>query len=90
MPGFNNDATGATTWAGTNFILYLNTAGEPYGGPMPGTQGIPSNVTFLSGTAARDKFIEKRDAWLTSHQCDARGDEINPKDDPMCRVKSPK
>jgi hypothetical protein len=90
MPGFNNDATGATTWAGTNFILYLNTAGEPYGGPMPGTQGIPSNVTFLSGDQARSKFIEKRDAWLTSHECAARGDEINPKDDPMCRVKSPK
>jgi hypothetical protein len=47
-------------------------------------------VTFLSGTAARTKFIEKRDAWLDAHGCAVRGDEINPKDDPMCRVSSPK
>jgi hypothetical protein len=84
---------GATTWSGSNnFILYLNTAGEPYGGPTPGTQGVPNNgtVTFLSGTDARNKFIEKRDAWLEAHGCAARNDEINPKDDPMCRVSSPK
>jgi hypothetical protein len=86
MPGGAGEP-GATTWAGTNFILYLNTAGEPYGGPMPGEQGIPSSVTFLSGAAAKTKFEELRNDWLTDHGCTARpAGDINPKDDPMCRV----
>jgi hypothetical protein len=90
MPGANG-TPGATTWAGTNFILYLNTAGEPYGGPMPGEQGIPSSVTFLSGQAARDKYTDLRDDWLEEHGCARRGtSDLNPKDDPMCRLSSPK
>lgn len=89
MPGANG-TPGATTWSGTNFILYLNTAGETYGGPTPGTQGIPSSVTFKSGQEARDIFTDKRDDWLEAHGCARRGaDDLNPKDDPMCRV-SPK
>jgi hypothetical protein len=58
---------------------------------MPGEQGIPSSVTFLSGTAARDKFRDLRDDWLEDHGCARRpAGDLNPKDDPVCRISSPK
>jgi len=44
---------------GTNYLLWLGTG--TYGGE------IPSQVTFLSGDAARTKWCEVRDAWLASH-----------------------
>jgi hypothetical protein len=49
------------SWIGhNNFILWLGTPGT-YDGPKP------EGVTFLEGTAARDKWISVRNQWLTSH-----------------------
>jgi hypothetical protein len=94
FPGHNNDNTGATTWVGgNNAICYLNTAGETYGGPTPGTQGIPNSgsnaVAFLSGNACKEEFTTRRDAWLASHNCAEEGpNDIDPKNSPMCRIKT--
>jgi hypothetical protein len=93
LPGANG-TPGDVNWVGpNNFILYLNTAGEPYGGPVPGTQGIPNSgpnaVTFQTGSQAKQTFTTKRDNWLDAHGCQTEGpNDIDPKDSPMCRIKT--
>jgi hypothetical protein len=56
------------TFKGTNHLLWL---GEP--GAYGGT--IPDGVTFLEGQAARDKWHQSRNAWLTAHGYEPRAAE---------------
>jgi hypothetical protein len=98
MPGANG-TPGDTQWVGTgNYILYLNMKGQAYGGPTPGTQGIPgpgapNEVHFLSGGTARKFYWSHRNQWLSDHGLATRsGDgvcgtptdcDLNTKDDPV-------
>jgi hypothetical protein len=98
MPGANG-TPGDTQWVGTgNYILYLNMKGQTYGGPTPGTQGIPgpgasNEVHFLSGGTARKFYWSHRNTWLSDHGLATRsGDgvcgtptacDLNTQDDPV-------
>lgn len=48
------------TFKGTNYLLWL-------GEPGVCEAKVPAELTFLEGQAARDKWIELRNAWLTAH-----------------------
>jgi fibronectin type 3 domain-containing protein len=71
----NLDIPSQVTWVGANnFILWLGSVGT-YGGPMPGVPGdnVPTSVTFLEGTAAKTKWQEVRNQWLTGHGLPSQG-----------------
>lgn len=66
-----------TTFQGINYILWLGTPGE-YGAI------VPSDVIFLEGQPAMDKWNQIRNDWLLAHGYDARPlDDFNPMDDPV-------
>ena len=57
-----------TTFRGTNYILWLGKPGG-FGGH------VPPGVTFLEGQAAKDKWHERRNAWLIAHGYEPRSPE---------------
>jgi len=66
-----------TAFEGTNHILWLGTPGE-YGAT------IPSEVVFLEGQAAFDKWNQVRNTWLITHGYEPKPlDDFNPMDDPV-------
>jgi hypothetical protein len=66
-----------TVWQGSNFILWLG-APDGYGGPRP------AGVTFLEGQAAKAKWNQVRNGWLSAHGYAPRPvDDLNPMDDPV-------
>jgi hypothetical protein len=71
--GFPKDAT----FRGTNYVLWLGKPGEYRG-------EIPAGIKFLEGPAAKEKWQEVRNHWLTAHGYDPRGpNDWNPMDAPV-------
>jgi hypothetical protein len=71
--GFPKDAT----FHGTNYVLWLGKPGEYRG-------QVPAGIKFLEGQAAKDKWHEERNKWLTAHGYDPRGpNDWNPMEAPV-------
>jgi len=65
-----------TTFHGKNYILWLGSGA--YGGQKP------SDVTFLEGQPAKDKWVQVRNDWLASHCYPIlSASDIDQKDEPV-------
>jgi hypothetical protein len=65
-----------TTFHGKNYILWLGSG--VYGGQKP------SDVTFLEGQPAKDKWVQVRNDWLASHCYPIlSASDIDQKDEPV-------
>jgi len=66
-----------TIFQGINYILWLGAPGEY-------KATVPTEVIFLEGQAAFDKWNAVRNSWLIAHGYDPRPlDDFNPMDDPV-------
>ncbi len=71
-----------TTFEGTNYVLWLGTPGGY-------EAAVPSEVIFLEGQAAFDKWNEVRNAWLTAHGYAPKPpNDFNPMDDAVMAPSS--